>query len=298
MVYGRPAIAVPVSQVQARVNIMADPLGPSGRVTIDAPDIGLHTELALLSDDNPLRLLIRLLVEKLGIIRLPALKMNIHSTIPVAAGLGSGAAVSVAALRALSAFVGHPLNDEQVCDLAYQVEKAYHGTPSGIDNTVITYARPIYFIKGQPFELLHVSQPLTLVIGDSGVASPTAAAVGGVRARWQADSASYEGLFDRVAEISLEARAILSSGSPEHLGPLMDENHAALQDMGVSSPELDTLVQTARSAGAWGAKLSGGGQGGNMIALVSPQISGQVAQALAQAGAKRIIITMVASTVA
>jgi mevalonate kinase len=298
VVYERPAIAVPVSQVQARVNILADPVGPQGRVMIDAPDVGLRSDLALLPDDSPFRLLVRLLLEKLGISHLPALKIGIHSTIPVAAGLGSGTAVSVAALRALSVFVGHPLNDEQVCELAFQVEKAYHGTPSGIDNTVITYARPIYFIKGQPFELLHVSQPLTLVIGDSGVSSPTALAVGGVRARWQANSPVYEALFDRIAEISHSARSIFSSGTPERLGTLMDENHAALQEMGVSSPELDTLVLTARNAGAWGAKISGGGQGGNMIALVEPQSAEAVAQALRQAHATRTIITTVAGDAA
>lgn len=295
VVYGRPAIAVPVSQVQARVTIVADPLAPAGRVWIDAPDIDLHSDLAGLSESNSFRLLIRVLIETLGIPRLPALRMSIHSSIPVAAGLGSGAAVSVAALRALSSFVGHPLGDEQVCDLAFQVEKAYHGTPSGIDNTVITYARPIYFVRGQPFELLRVSQPLTLVIGDTGVASPTAAAVSEVRTRWQAEPLTYEAIFDRIAAIAQTARSIMSSGLSEQLGALMDENHAALQAMGVSSPELDILVQAARVAGAWGAKLSGGGQGGNMIALVTPPIAEQVAQALKQAGAALTLITNIAS---
>ena len=296
VVYGRPAIAVPVNQVQAKVTIVADPLAPPGRVWIDAPDIALHGDLAELPESNPFRLLTRMLVEALAIPRLPALRMSIHSSIPVAAGLGSGAAVSVAALRALSTFVGHPLSDEQVCALAYQVEKAYHGTPSGIDNTVITYARPIYFVRGQPFELLRVSQPLTLVIADSGLSSPTAAAVNGVRARWQADPPAYEAIFDRIAALSRAARSILSSGAPQQLGPLMDENHAALQEIGVSSPKLDCLVQAARNAGAWGAKLSGAGQGGNMIALAAPQTVEQVAQALKLAGAIRTIITNIAIT--
>jgi mevalonate kinase len=298
VVYGRPAIAVPVSQVQAKVTILADPLGSPGRVWIDAPDVSLRCELSQLPNAHPFHLLIQVLLAKLGIPRLPALKMSIHSTIPVAAGLGSGAAVSVAALRALSAFLGHPLKDDQVSELAYQVEKAYHGTPSGIDNTVITYARPIYFVKGKPFELLQVAQPFTLVIGDSGISSPTAAAVGGVRERWQADPPIYEALFDRIASISQAARTILSSGAPEQLGPLMDDNHYDLQEMGVSCPELDRLVQAAREAGAWGAKLSGGGQGGNMIALVDPQVAGEVTQALQIAGATNTIITHIASSAA
>ena len=296
VVYGRPAIAVPVTQVQAKATVLADPLGPPGRVRIDAPDISLHSELEALPETHPFRMLFRMLLEKLGISHLPALKLIIRSTIPVAAGLGSGAAVSVAMLRALSAFVGHPLKDDQVCDLAFQVEKSYHGTPSGIDNTVISYARPIYFVKGRPFELLQVSQPLTLVIADSGISSPTSAAVGGVRARWQADPVAYEALFDRVAAIGEAARSVLAAGAPEQLGPLMNENHALLQAMGVSCLELDTLVQAAKGAGAWGAKLSGGGQGGNMIALVAPQLAEPVAQALREAGARRTIVTTVSST--
>ncbi len=298
VVYWRPAIAVPVSQVQAKVTILADPMAPTGRVWIDAPDIALQGDLAQLPAANPFHRLIGSMLESLKIQCLPALKMSIHSTIPVAAGLGSGAAVSVAALRALSRFLGHPLTDEQGCRLAFEAEKAYHGTPSGIDNTVITYARPIYFVKGQPFELLQVGRPLTLVIADSGVSSPTAAAVGGVRARWQADPRTYDNLFDQIAAIAGSARTILAGSAIQGLGPLMDDNHAILQEIGVSSPELDRLVQTARNAGAWGAKLSGGGQGGDMIALTSPQAAEQVSLALKQAGATRTIITTIASTIA
>ena len=76
--------------------------------------------------------------------------------------MGSGAAVSVAILRAFSASVGHPFSDEQVSELAYEVEVIYHGTPSGIDNTVVTYARPVYFVKGKPIEILQVKQPFSL----------------------------------------------------------------------------------------------------------------------------------------
>jgi mevalonate kinase len=296
VVYGRPAIAVPVTQVQAKVTIFADPLAPAGRVLIDAPDVGLQCELAALPESDPSRLLVAALLQELSISRLPALKVRINSTIPVAAGLGSGAAVSVAALRALSSFLGHPLNDERVNALAFQVEKAYHGTPSGIDNTVITYCQPLFFVRGLPFELLRVAQAFTLVIADSGISSPTSAAVGGLRERWQTNPAPYEAIFDQAGALARKARQVIESGSPRDLGPLMDHNQELLIRMGVSCPELNRLVAAARSAGAWGAKLSGAGLGGNMIALTAPDAAPEIARALEAVGAVRTIITTVEKT--
>jgi mevalonate kinase len=293
VVYGRPAIAVPVQQVQAHASVTADVGAPRGRVWIEAPDIGLDCALDDLPSDSPFTLLAGALRRSLAIDHFPALRLHIHSTIPVAAGLGSGAAVSVASIRALAAFCGRSLPDAEVSALAYQVEQKYHGTPSGIDNTVIAYAQPVYFVRGQPFELLRVGRPFQLVIGDSGVASPTAAAVGGVRQRWQAGPARYEALFDRVAAIVSQARVHLEAGQVDALGPLLDADQAALQEMGVSSPKLERLAAAARAAGALGAKLSGGGLGGNMIALAPEGLEEQIAQALTAAGAVRTIVTTV-----
>src|SRR5512140_3149031 len=195
VVYGRPAIAVPVVQVQARATVTPDLRAPQGRVWIEAPDVGLDCALQDLPASSPFILLVEVVRRSLAMDHFPSLRLHIQSSIPVAAGLGSGAAVSVASIRALAAFCGRSLPDAEVSALAYQVEQKYHGTPSGIDNTVITYAQPVYFVRGQPFELLRVGRPFQLLIGDCGVASPTAAAVGGVRQRWQADPARYEALF-------------------------------------------------------------------------------------------------------
>jgi mevalonate kinase len=202
----------------------------------------------------------------------------------------------VAIIRALSEFLGRRLPTERVSALAYEVEKLHHGTPSGIDNTVIAYARPVYFVRRQDGNLIgtfQVAKPFPIVIADSGVPSPTAITVGEVRRAWQAEPDRYQGLFSTVGGIVQAARAAIESGAVESLGPLMDKNHALLCEIGVSSPELERLVQAARQAGALGAKLSGGGRGGNLIALVTPEIIGTVAQALRQAGAAGIIITEV-----
>jgi mevalonate kinase len=290
VVYGRPALAVPVSQIRATVEVEA-----SSRpgVWIEAPDVGLASELAQLASDQPLAAAVRGVFSALGIASFPAIQIRISSSIPVASGLGSGAAVSVALIRALSAHLGQPLSDEQVSALAFEIEKLHHGTPSGIDNTVVTYARPVYFVKGQPPETFKVGAPFTVVIGDTGVAASTKAAVSDVRSLWQTAPGRWEDVFDQVGEIARQARAAIESGDVSALGPLMDANQVLLQRMTVSSPELERLLSAARAAGAQGAKLSGGGRGGNMIALVAKEKAPVVAEALQSAGAKRTIITQV-----
>jgi mevalonate kinase len=295
VVYGRPAIAAPVSQVRARAIVSANPRKESGAVLVQAPDVGLEAYLDELAEDHPLAQAIRGTLAALGVKKLPACTIRVSSTIPVAAGLGSGAAVSVALIRAVANFAGRPLPDETVSALAYQVDRLYHGTPSGIDNTVVTYARPVYFVRGQPIQMLKLPVPFTIVIGDTGVSSPTSAAVGDVRDAWQADAERYESLFDEVGRIAQVARRAIEDGRPQELGKLMDENHTLLYDLGVSSPELEQLVWAARVAGAQGAKLCGGGRGGNMIALVDETQAQAVAQKLAQSGAVRTIITTIQS---
>ncbi len=277
VVYGRPALAVPVTQVQAHVEIT----GTSRRgIWIEAPEVNLHSEVNTLPSDHPIAAVIHNLLFGFGISPFPSLDIKITSTIPVAAGLGSGAAVSVALIRALAVYLGQTLSDEQVNAFAYEIEKLHHGTPSGIDNTVITYACPVYFIRGQRLETLHVAQPFTLVIGDTGTVALTKESVGDVRKLWEAEPGRLETIFDQVGEIVERARDCIQAGKVEPLGALMDANHTLLQEMTVSSPELDALVRAARHAGALGAKLSGGGRGGNMIALVRHDMAEDVAAAL------------------
>lgn len=293
VVYGRPAIAVPVEQLRARAVISADPRADSGVVRIQAPDVGLDVLMGELPSGHPLRMVVQKVLDELAIVRTPAFKLRVTSSIPVAAGLGSGAAVSVAIIRALAAFLGHQLSDEKVSALAYEVEKLHHGTPSGIDNTVVTYSMPVYFVRGSPVETFRVKRPFSLVIGDTGISSPTAVAVGDLRQAWLADKAYYEPVFDAVGQIVQSARKLIENGQVERLGPLMNQNHVLLQEMDVSCTELDRLVSAACGAGALGAKLSGGGRGGNMIALVEPSLETQVVQSLRSAGAVRTFITQV-----
>jgi mevalonate kinase len=288
VVYNRPALAVPVTQVHVDVAVLDS---PRAGIFINAPDIHLNAELNTLPADHPIGSVILKLFQLFDISQLPSLDISITSTIPVASGLGSGAAVSAALIRALAVHVAYPLTNDQVNALVYEIEKLHHGTPSGIDNTVITYNQPVYFIKGQPIETFKVGKPFTIVIGDTGILAPTKESVGDVRGLWLRDTVTYENLFNEISQIVLIARRSIESGKPEQLGELMDQNHALLQQLTVSSPELDKLVEAARKAGALGAKLSGGGRGGNMIALVDQAGAESVASALTSAGARQTIVT-------
>ena len=288
VVYGRPALAVPVTQVHVDVEVLDS---PRTGIWIHAPIINLHAELNSLPPDHAIASVILKATQRLNISPLPNLEVNISSTIPVAAGLGSGAAVSVALIRALSSFFFLNFSDDQVNSLAYEIEKLHHGTPSGIDNTVITYSKPVYFIKGQPVETFTAGKPFTIVIGDTGIPAPTKESVGDVRRLWLRDPNKFEAIFDEIAQVAIIARRYIERGSPELLGELMNQNHSLLQGLTVSSPELDKLVKAACDAGALGAKLSGGGRGGNMIALADQPRAESVAGALMSAGARNTIVT-------
>ena len=298
VVYGRPALAVPVTQVHADVEVLDS---SKDGIWIDAPDIHLQAELNSLLPDHPLAAVISnfftplssLHPAKRGMEGQRGVEIKISSTIPVASGLGSGAAVSVALIRALSSHLDHPMTNEQVNALAYEIEKIHHGTPSGIDNTVITYAKPVFFVKGHLIETFKVGKPFTIVIGDTGISAPTKEAVGDVHVLWEADKARWEKVFDKIGEIVKKAKEKIENGESEELGELMNQNHSLLQEMTVSSPELDRLVNAALKAGALGAKMSGGGRGGNMIALVKPETAEAVSRLLKEAGAKNTIITSI-----
>jgi mevalonate kinase len=290
VVYGRPALGVPVLQVSAQAEVVTS---EQPGIWIDLPDLGLSGELAALPSDQPVAALVHNLLFDWKIDPFPQLRIRVSSTIPVASGLGSGAAVSVALTRALADALQHPVTDEQVSAYAFEIERLHHGTPSGIDNSVITYARPVYFTKDRTVETLQVAEPFTLVIGHTGISAPTRASVAAVRKLWQEGSTSIDATFDAIGLIARLARDAMETGVWRHLGPLMNENHSLLRSLTVSSPELDRLVDAARQAGALGAKLSGGGRGGNMIALAPASGPNEVAAAVSAAGATSVIISTV-----
>lgn len=293
VVYGRPAIAVPLAQVQAIAEVTLIEAAPRGRVQIEAPDVNVSCWLHECPEDDPLARVVELTLEEIEAVDPPALKIAIRSDIPIAAGLGSGAAVSVAIIRALSEHLNNPLALDRQSALAFEVEKLHHGTPSGIDNTVVTYSQPVYFVRGSPPEPFRIGQPFTLAIGVSDMPSPTSTAVSIVREGWLKDGERYESLFDSIGNVASRAREAIERGHAADLGPLMDENQDLLEGLGVSSAILRELIEAARAGGASGAKLSGAGLGGNVIALVSGSKVNSVLEAFRSAGASSTLVTEV-----
>ncbi|NJN65948.1 MAG: mevalonate kinase [Chloroflexaceae bacterium] len=304
VVYGRPAIALPLAGVRA--NVQVDQGRPGSGITLRATNLHQEWKVDGASPD-PLGELALATLHHLGIP--PSdLVIMIDSAIPIAGGMGSGAAVATALVRALAAHIGCVLPAGEISALVYTCEQRYHGTPSGIDNTVIAHERPIWFERrmgsGQRRTVNHIepvaiANPLTLVIGDTGVRSETRLPVGEVRQRWQADPTTYEALFDQVGSLVRQAREALAMGDHESLGPLLNENQRLLETMGVSSPELARLVQAARDAGASGAKLSGAGWGGVMLALADDDdiTRRAIVGALKRAGAVQVLETQIESSV-
>lgn len=291
VVYGQPAIAVPVHQVQAKAVITPNPLSEPGEIIIDAPQVNLLAEWSSLPENNPLVFVIHTTLTHLRVVRPPAMTIRVTSTIPIASGLGSGAAVSIAIIRAISNYLGIQLPVDEVSALAYEAEKIHHGHPSGVDNTVIAYGAPVYFEKNHPCQLFDIPVPFTIVIGDTGISAVTGDVVKDVRQKWEVNLDEYNRIFSSIGEISRNAYQSIIQGENRRLGEWMDENQSLLKKIDVSSPELDQLIDAARRAGALGAKLSGGGRGGNMIALTEPDQADTIAAVLKQAGARNTIIT-------
>jgi mevalonate kinase len=290
VVYSRPAIAVPVFEVGASAQVEDAP--PGSGLTLVAPDVGRTLTLEGAAQDDPLAVIVRLAVAHLER-SAPDAVITVTSTIPIAGGMGSGAAVSTAIVRALGGFFGEQIEQDEMSRLVYEVEKLYHGTPSGIDNTVVVSERPIYFIRDTIAEPFSVGRPINLLIADSGIPSQTRGVVEQVRDAWKAEPVHYDFVFDQIGELTDQGRLAMERGDLDSLGPLMDENHELLAQIGVSCPQLDELVESARFAGALGAKLSGAGRGGNLIALVEEIDVEQVKEALLEAGANRVIATVV-----
>ena len=291
VVYGQPAIAVPVTQVQARATIETSPEGQG--ITIVAEDLEQSYTLEQAPPDDVLRAIVVSTLEHIGVGTKHDLTITVSSTIPIARGLGSGAAVSTAIVRAIGQHFENLLSPQTISALVYETEKIHHGTPSGIDNTVIAFEKPVYFVRDRKIEIFSVKSPFLLVIADTGIASPTKIAVSHVRRGWEREREKYEEIFDEIGTIAEMGRQAIERGEIETVGRLMNENHRLLQLIGVSSPELEGLVEAAREGGALGAKLSGAGRGGNIIALVTGETRSRVELMLRLAGAKGVIVSEV-----
>ena len=300
VVYLRPALAVPLPDIRVTVHITTGQ--PQTGCQLHMPDILRSARLGV--DSDPL---LDLLGDMLHAWDVQPLDMiiTVQSDIPIASGMGSGAAVATALVRACAAWFEHSLTPAAVAALVFRSEQRLHGTPSGIDNTVIAYDQPISFCRRAALAdgtaqtpLIHplqIGAPITVVIADTGVRSPTHLAVSGVRGRRAANPAHYDALFDAIGAVTLLAQAALARGDAALLGMAARQNQSLLAAIGVSTPLIDALCHAADSAGAYGTKLSGAGVGGIVMAVVDPSTQGSVATALRTAGARTVMTTTIAA---
>ena len=225
--------------------------------------------------------------------------VRVRSELAPGQGLGSSAALCVAVLRALAAAAGQGLESGKELQIGRVLEGIFHGTPSGIDPAAAALGTTFRFVRGDPplVEPIALGAPVSLVIALGAVGRSTGSAVGGLRARWQADRARYEALFDEVAAAVEAGVHALRGGDVAALGAAFDRNQTLLEALGVSSAENERRVAIAREAGALGAKLTGGGAGGAVIALVDADRSAAVSAALARLGAVTRLVMLASAEV-
>jgi len=233
---------------------------------------------------EPIKLAVAKVLEKHG--ENVGLNIQINSTVPVAAGLGSSAAVVAAVTAAVGALLNVKMSKEDVFRTTFESEKIVHGTPSGIDPAISTFGGTLLFQMDTGFKPLEVKADIPLVIGDTGVERSTRAQVEKVRSIKEKYPQIVEPVMLAAREIVLRAIDALKENDLETLGELMNINHALLYGVGVSDESLEWLVNAARKAGALGAKLTGAGGGGCMIALTKNEDLERVFEAIQRVGGR------------
>jgi len=232
------------------------------------------------------------ILDKLGLAD-RKLRIEVFPDVPRSMGLGGSAALAVAIVRALDLHFRLGLTDVEVNELAYLSEQTAHGQPSGIDNTLATYGRPLVYRRGAPplVELLNIPRPLSVVVGMTQSEGLTARTVANVSEARKRNPRLYEKIFDDIDSLVLQAVSAIQDNDVTTLGDLMNINQGLLNALQVSTPELERLIDVARDAGAAGAKLTGGGGGGAMIALCSDGTTADVQQAIERQGFRTLLVT-------
>jgi mevalonate kinase len=189
---------------------------------------------------------------------------------PSGVGLGASAAIGVALARALSDALGVPSEQRPAAEIlaaAQAWENVFHGKASGIDAATAYHGGCLWFRPAEPAEPLRIQRELRLAVAVAGPAVSTRLMVESVAAFRLQNPQRFEHLLHSIQALVHEARPTLLLGRQRELGALLDRNHSLLRDLGVSTPALDSACQQARDAGALGAKLTGGGGGGCVLAL-------------------------------
>ena len=290
VVYGEPAI---VLAIDMRARATAE-LRQDQRIYINSVDLessgffagrdfqaergGQEARMKLEPTRIAVQRVLDLSERKLGV------SVEIRSSIPVAAGLGSSAAVVTAVAAAVSRLLGVRLSQEEIFKIAYEAETLVHSTPSGIDPAVSTYGGALLFDRSRGLKPLNVEANIPLVIGNTGIERSTGELVSTVRKIREQYPSIINPIMKIGGQTTSSAVEALKEGNLHALGELMNINHALLYAIGVSNESLERLVYAARKAGALGAKLTGIGSRGCMIALSHQDKTEMIMNAIKSAG--------------
>ncbi len=282
VVYGHPALA---GAIDATVRCAWRPIDATVRtyghdtvLRVHAPawDLDLEiesgaefTDESLGDPERAVAALVHGLDVHLGVDVLAALgpgEIVLDTRLPAAAGLGSSASMAVAVTRALSEAMGRHLTNEEIATLAHCAERCFHANPSGVDVALAANGGLGLYYRGRGLEPVD-APPLRLAVGLTGVPRSTAVMVSRVAAAWEAQRARVDDDLATLGAAALAGAEAMRQGDVARLGKLMDGAHQVLAGLGVSSVEIDRMCEIARAAGALGAKLTGAGGGGAVIAL-------------------------------
>ena len=246
VVYGYPAISLPLLEVEVTCKV----------VPAESP--------WRLYEEDTLSMAVYASLEHLNI-KDACIRCQIDSAIPEKRGMGSSAAISIAAIRAVFDYYQADLPHDVLEILVNRAEMIAHMNPSGLDAKTCLSDQPIRFIKNLGFTELKMDLSAYLVIADTGVYGHTREAIQVVQSKGK-DALPF---LHALGELTQQAEDAIRQKDAEKLGQILSQAHLHLKEIGVSSPEADSLVETALSHGALGAKMSGGGLGGCIIALVA-----------------------------
>lgn len=297
VVYGEPAIVLAIDKrAYAEAELRDDKrlylhsvnLNLSGYFESEFFKIEQGDAKGAKSKFEPLKLAVEKVLEIYG--ENVGLDVEVNSTVPVAAGLGSSAAVAVAVTAAVGAILNVKMSKEAVFRISYEAEKIVHGTPSGVDPAISTFGGALLFQMDAGFKPLDVKADVPLVIGCTGVERSTRVQVAKVRDGKNKYPRIIDPMMRAAREIVLRAINALKEDDLETLGDLMNINHALLCGLGISDESLEWLINAARKAGALGAKLTGAGGGGCMIALAENERLEQVMEPIQRAGGRPFIV--------
>ncbi|MCD4740420.1 mevalonate kinase [archaeon] len=281
VVYNKPAIAAPVTSVKARVQ-----LEPAERFSIDFKnDVNKQKAWKAIENtvDNTLEALH---------INDKNFNITIDSEVPIASGMGSGAAVGIATIRAITKHFNKKLTKNQISSIDFKTEQLLHTHPSGIDNTVISHEIPIIYQNGE-LQKITIGKPLNILIANTGIRSSTKEALEAVRTAWENNQAEYEGYFRQAGMIALEAKKAIELGELENIGKLMQDFQEFYKNIKMSHPANEKLIQAALDNEALGSKISGAGRGGCVIALIQKNTKEQVYNAWKKLDPEVIIDTKI-----